>query len=140
MPWTLTIPDLNAGREEEVRSVVAAIADLLAGRGYQVRTLTFWPTGLDVVRVRPAGECYECGTRAGLHALSCSHYPGPEKDPEASGGPEPLSESVLDGLLRLQPYEWCAWPADSYDQPVVEILQEHLGALVDEVQEARNGR
>lgn len=140
MPWTLTIPDLNAGREEEVRSVIAAIADLLAGRGYAVPVLSFRPTGAAVVRVRPAGECVECGSKAGLHSLSCSNYSRAERDPEAKGDPEPLSESVLAGLRRLQPYEWCAWPKDSYDWPVVEVLQEHLGALLAEVEQARHAR
>jgi LmbE family N-acetylglucosaminyl deacetylase len=141
MPWTLTITDLNAGGEDEVRSVVTAIADLLAGRGYQVPGLSFQPTGVDINTARRAGECSECGSRAGLHALSCSHYPGSEQDPEANHDPEPLSEPVLTALRRLQPYAWYAWPADSYDQgqPLVEVRQDHLAALLAEVQEARSG-
>ena len=142
MPWTLTIQDLNAGGEEEVRSVVAAVADLLAGRGYHVPRLSFQPTGASVAAVRRAGECAECGSQAGLHALSCSRYPNPAQDPEANHDPEPLSDSVLAALRGLQPYAWYAWPMDSYDQglPIVEVRQTHLAALLAEVKKARDGR
>ena len=142
MPWTLTIPNLNAGAEAEVQSVVSAIADLLAARGYRVPTLSFEPTGADFVGIRRAGECDECGSKAGLHALACSSYPCQGDGPETKEGSAPLSESVLTELRWLQPYAWYAWTPESYDQgqTLVEVRQDHLGALLAEVQEARHRR
>ncbi len=77
--------------------------------------------------------CPECGGRVHLHALSCS-----QKVPDVDR-PPPLSEAVLLELRSLPPHQWYEAPADSYDQglPVVEIRQDHLAALLAELESSR---
>ncbi len=79
------------------------------------------------------GGCPECGAATGLHALSCSRY-AHASEPVAF-----LTEAELEKLRALAPYQWQAWPPDEYDQglPVVELRQEHLRALLHEVEEHR---
>lgn len=81
------------------------------------------------------GACPECGAQAGLHALSCSRYP-----PRAE--PLPLSDAVLAQLRALPPSRWEGWPPDDYDQglPVVELRQDHLAALLIELEAGRRER
>ena len=80
------------------------------------------------------GRCPECFGLKGLHALSCAHYHEPE--PAA-----PLTEAELAILRALPPSQWEGWPPDDYDLglPVVEIRQDHLRALLAEVEERRRG-
>ena len=81
------------------------------------------------------GACPECGAQAGLHALSCRHYEIVPAEPEH------LSDACLEELRSLPPSQWHGWPPDDYDQglPVVEIRQDHLEALLAEVNSWRNG-
>ena len=78
-------------------------------------------------------DCEECGAWLGLHALSCSRYSGQE--PVAR-----LSAAVLEEIRGLPPSMWRGWPVEEYDQglPVVEVRQDHLAALLAEVEEARS--
>jgi hypothetical protein len=80
-----------------------------------------------------SGRCPECGAWAGLHALSCSHYR------EADVRAPRLSPAELTQLRSLTPSRWEGWPPEEYDQglPVVEVRQDHLRALLDEVDEQR---
>lgn len=56
--------------------------------------------------------------------------------------PPPLTDALLVELRALPPSQWSGWPPDEYDQglPVVELRQDHLAALLAEVEEARRGR
>lgn len=81
-----------------------------------------------------AASCSECGARAGLHALSCSHYRAP------AVAVARLTAAEISELRSLTPSMWEAWPPDDYDQglPVVEVRQDHLHALLDELDELRH--
>ena len=102
---------------------------------------------VDLVQGRPRrrasyiGECPECGAQAGLHALSCSRFPEPSSALESARSPRPLTEAALAELRALPPSSWEGWPPADYDQglPVVEIRQDHLRALLAEVEERRRG-
>lgn len=80
------------------------------------------------------GACAECGSQAGLHALSCSRY-------RSTSEPPPLTEALLAELRALPASQWSGWPPDEYDQglPVVEIRQDHLAALLSALEQARRG-
>ncbi len=102
---------------------------------------------VDLVQGRPRrrasyiGECQECGAQAGLHALSCSRFPGPSSAPGMCEPPRPLTEAALAELRALPPSSWEGWPPADYDQglPVVEIRQDQLLSLLAEVEERRRG-
>lgn len=83
-------------------------------------------------RKRYVGACAECGSQAGLHALSCSRY-------RSIGEPPPLTKALVAELRALPASQWSGWPPDEYDQglPVVEIRQDHLAALLLELEQAR---
>ena len=142
MPWTITITGLIAdGMEIDVAS--GAIAALLDQRGHGGITVSAQPAAAELAaplqqpgrpRRMHIGACTECGAQAGLHALSCRHYPIVPAEPEH------LSEACLAELRSLPPSQWHGWPPDDYDQglPVVEIRQDHLEALLAEVDSWRN--
>ncbi|HEU5216829.1 MAG TPA: hypothetical protein VFU30_14965 [Gaiellaceae bacterium] len=143
MPWTITITGLVAdGMEVDVAS--GAIATLLDGRGHAGITVSALPLAAELAlplqqprrrrRRTYIGGCPECGAQAGLHALSCRHYEIVPAEPEH------LSEACLEELRSLPPSQWYGWPPDDYDQglPVVEIRQDHLEALLAEVDSWRN--
>jgi hypothetical protein len=68
-----------------------------------------------------------------MHALSCSRH-------EHAGEPTtPLTDTELMTLRALIPSRWEGWPPEDYDQglPVVEVRQDHLRALLDEVEAYR---
>lgn len=81
------------------------------------------------------GACPECGAQAGRHTLSCQHYEIVPAEPEH------LSDACLAELRSLPPSQWHGWPPDDYDLglPVVEIRQDHLEALLAEVDSWRRG-
>jgi hypothetical protein len=81
-------------------------------------------------------RCPECGAVGGLHALSCSRYPQ-AKEPAV-----PLTAAELAELRTLMPTQWQGWPPEDYDQglPVVEVRQDHLRALLDEIEAHRSGK
>jgi hypothetical protein len=81
------------------------------------------------------GACPECGSQAGLHALSCSRY-------RSAAPPPPLTEGLIAELRALPASQWSGWPPDDYDQslPLVELRQDHLASLLAEVEEARRRR
>ena len=139
MPWTITITGFTAN-EAEVDPAVGAIAALLYERGHGDVVLSALPVAAELAVPLPQpkrrrrtyiGACPECGAQAGLHALSCQHY---------SAEPEHLSDACLDELRSLPPSQWHGWPPDDYDQglPVVEIRQDHLAALLAEVNSWRS--
>jgi hypothetical protein len=138
-PWTITITGFIID-EAEVDPTVGAIAALLDEHGHRDVILSALPVAAELAVPLPQprrrrrtyiGACPECGAQAGLHALSCRHY---------SAVPEHLSETSLDELRSLPPSQWHGWPADDYDQglPVVEIRQDHLAALLAEVDSCRS--
>ena len=140
MLWTITITGFTAD-EAEVDPAVGEIAALLYERGHGEVILSAQPVAaelaLPLFRPRRRGRTYidacpECGAPAGLHALSCQHYPAE---------PEHLSDAALDELRSLPPSQWHDWPPDPYDQglPLVEIRQDHLAALLAEVDSWRRG-
>lgn len=143
MPWTITITGLNTD-EVEADAAIVAIASLLDGRGHKGFTLSAQPLAAELAaplqqpkkrRRTYIGACPECGAQAGLHALSCRHYPIVPAEPEH------LSDECLEELRSLPPSQWHGWPPDDYDQglPVIEIRQDHLEALLAEVNSWRNG-
>jgi hypothetical protein len=144
IPWTLQITGLDASKEE-LDAEIGAIAALLDARGHRSFNLSAQPLAADLAvplqqprrRRRRAyiGACPHCGAQAGLHALSCEHYR------TAEGEPEPLSDACLAELRSLPPSQWSGWPPDDYDQglAVVEIRQDHLKALLAEVDVRRRG-
>lgn len=141
-PWTLTITGLTAD-EAEVDAVIGGIASLLAAEGHRDVTVSAQPLAaeLGVPLQRPRqrrrtyiGACPDCGAQAGLHALSCRHYPVVPAEPDF------LSDACLDELRSLPPSQWHGWPPDDYDLglPVVEIRQDHLEALLAEIDSWRS--
>lgn len=142
MPWTITITGLIAdGMEVDV--VSGDIAALLEAHGHRDITVSAQPAPAELAaplqqpgrrRRMHIGACTECGAQAGLHALSCRHYEIVPAEPEH------LSDACLDELRSLPPSQWYGWPPDDYDQglPVVEIRQDHLEALLAEVDSWRS--
>jgi DNA-binding XRE family transcriptional regulator len=84
--------------------------------------------------------CRECGATGGLHALSCSNYTHLVEiyKPffEARGK---LSDGEIATLRALVPYQRSGWPPDEIDRglPVVEVRQDHLEALLNDLEEHR---
>jgi hypothetical protein len=137
MPWTITITGLT-GDEAEIDAAVVAIASLLDACSDGDITVSAQPAATELAaplqqpkrrRRTYIGACPECGAQAGLHALSCQHYEIVPAEPEY------LSDDCLAELRSLPPSQWHGWPPDEYDQglPVVEIRQDHLEALLAEV-------
>jgi hypothetical protein len=79
-------------------------------------------------------DCPECHAWDGLHALSCSHFEAPDRVKR-------LTDAELAELRVQPPYIWKSYPVTEYDRgrPVVEIVQDHLAALLEEVEAARGG-
>jgi len=142
MPWTITITGLHVDEDDLDRSIFA-IAGLLSTHDHEGFTLSAQPASAELAaplqhpsqrRRRHIGACPECGAQAGLHALSCQYYPIIPAEPEH------LSDACLEELRSLPPFQWHGWPPDDYDEgwPVVEIRQDHLEALLAEVDSWRN--
>jgi len=85
-----------------------------------------------VTFTQPPIRCPECGATGGLHTLSCTRYP------HANEPPGRLTDAELAELKRLVPWQWEDWH-DPYERgtPLCEIRQDHLRALLDELEELR---
>ena len=134
--YILTVRDLDAD-EPEIDRVLAYVTTLVGDLGHHEAIVkAFRQQDLNAFgRGRLGQQCPECGARDTLHSLACSKHPQRE---EAA---QPLTEAELQELRERVPYWWSdTWPPDEYDQgqPIVEIRQDHLRALLADA--AKGGR